>query len=98
MRQRCSGVTHGTYCVTPSRSIRFWRSNLVPRLVRRGPIARRYLAARDARIDGQLAAVVDHVHEDLPQKVEPPHVAHVLAPRVSLRGRVQEGLVCLTDL
>src|SRR6267143_7308953 len=70
----------------------------LPRLILGRAVDRRHLAARDAQIDGELAAMVDHVVQHQPEKVLPAHVAYLLWGRVELDRRVQLVVVHRADL
>src|SRR5229473_5053416 len=82
-------VTRGTYHEPVPLSIRILHPNRPtvrvslagrpshPGLVRRGAIDRGHFAVRHAQVDRELPAVVHHVHQEEPEKVEPSHVAHL---------------------
>src|SRR6266487_364178 len=69
----------------------------LPRLILGRAVDRRHLPARHPEIDGELAAVVDHVVQHQPEEILAAHVAHLLGRCIELDGRAQLAVVRLAD-
>src|SRR5437773_537348 len=69
----------------------------LPRLILGRAVDRRHLPTRHPEIDGELAAVVDHVVQHQPEEILAAHVAHLLGGRVELDRPVQVVVVRLAD-
>src|SRR5881396_1748747 len=67
----------------------------LPRLILGRAVDRRHLPTRHPEIDGELAAVVDHVVQHEPQEILAAHVAHLLRRCVELHRRAEVALVAL---
>src|SRR6266487_4609087 len=69
----------------------------LPRLILGRAVDRRHLPARHPEIDGELAAVVDHVVQHQPEEILAAHVAHLLRHCIELDRRAQVAVVRLAD-